>query len=114
MSSKIQFDVRNFTDNVSDFKTFHVDTSELNGAMLALQKSFPHLNTPDFVAINRWEDYRKQAKREFLQGFDDGYFGGLPTKPKMTEAYSEGYSDGYALAQMHDAHSYREENYNDN
>jgi hypothetical protein len=57
---------------------------------------------PDAVVMERWENYRQLVKREFLQGFDDGYFSGLPHKPKMSEAYSQGYNDGYALAQMQD------------
>lgn len=60
---------------------------------------------PDAVVMERWESYRHLVKREFLKGFDDGYFGGLPHSPKMSEAYSQGYSDGYALAQMHDYRS---------
>ena len=60
---------------------------------------------PDAVVMERWEDYRQQVKRDFLRGFDDGYFGGLPDKPKMSEAYSQGFGDGYALSQMQDHRS---------
>ena len=60
---------------------------------------------PDAVVMERWDSYRHLVKREFLKGFDDGYFGGLPHSPKMSEAYSQGYSDGYALAQMQDHRS---------
>ena len=116
MSEKLHFDARNHADNVSDRKMPclpYLDTGPLDDAMAALRKSFPHLNTPDAVVMNRWEDYRKQAKSQFLQGFDDGYFGNLSAEPKMTEAYSQGYNDGYALAQMHDANSDKEEGYDD-
>ena len=60
---------------------------------------------PDAVVMERWESYRRFVQRELLQGFDDGYFYGLPHKPKMSEAYSQGYNDGYALAQIHDRRS---------
>lgn len=60
---------------------------------------------PDAVVMARWESYRQFIKNQFFLGFDDGFSNRLPHKPKMSEAYSQGYSDGYALAQMQDRRS---------
>jgi hypothetical protein len=57
---------------------------------------------PSAIAMGRWEDYCNIIKNQFFLGFDDGLSNCLPHKPKMSEAYSQGYSDGYHLAQMRD------------
>ena len=116
MTDKIEFDGRNYSDNVSDRKMPqipYIDTAGLQEAMEALRVTFDlPAPPPDRVVMERWEDYRAQAKRDFLQGFDDGYFGRGPEKPRMSDPYSQGFNDGYALAQMQDAQS-DEEGYDD-
>ena len=116
MSDKLDWDGRNHSDNVSDRKMPeipYIDTAGLQEAMESLRVTFNlPAPPPDRAVMERWEDYRAQAKRDFLQGFDDGYFGRGPDKPRMSEPYSQGYSDGYALAQMQDAQS-DEEGYDD-
>lgn len=117
MGDKIDFDARNHNDNISDRKIPqipYIDTAGLQQSLEALRVTFNlPAPPPDRVVMECWEEYRHQAKREFLQGFDDGYFGRGPDKPKMSEPYSQGYSDGYALAQMQDAQSGQEEGYDD-
>jgi len=117
MEDKITFDGTNYVDNVSDRKMPQIpylDTLGLQETLESLRATFSLPSPPpDRVVMERWEEYRHQAKREFLQGFDDGNFGRLPDKPKMSEAYSQGYNDGYAFSQMQDAQS-GEEGYDDN
>lgn len=117
MTDKIKLDARNYADNLSDRRMPQIpylDTTSIQQSLDALRVSFMlPAPPPDRVVMECWEEYRHQAKREFLQGFDDGYFGRGPDKPKMSEPYSQGYSDGYALAQMQDAQSGDEEGYDD-
>lgn len=117
MGDKIDFDARNHNDNISDRKIPQIpylDTTSIQESLDLLKVTFNLPSPPpDRVVMERWEDYRHQAKRDFLQGFDDGYYGRAPESPRMSEPYSQGFNDGYALAQMHDAQSGDEEGYDD-
>lgn len=118
MNSELNWDGRNHLDNISDRKIPkipYLDTTSIQESLDLLRVTFNlPAPPPDRVVMERWEDYRHQAKREFLQGFDDGYYGRSPENPRMSEPYSQGYNDGYALAQMHDAQFDGEEGYDDN
>jgi len=109
MTSKPEFDGRNHADNISDRKIPEIpflDSSSIDESLKALRVTFNLPEPPpDRVVMERWEEYRHQAKREFLQGFDDGYFGRGPDRPRMSEPYSQGFNDGYALSQMQDHRS---------
>lgn len=117
MTDKVEFDARNHADNIGERKFVEIpylDTAGLQEALESLRVTFNlPAAPPDRVVMECWEEYRHKAKQEFLQGFDDGYFGRGPDKPRMSEPYSQGYADGYALAQMHDAQSEDEEGYDD-
>ncbi len=67
--------------------------------------------TPDACCMERWEVYKQSLKMQYFQGFDAGYFANYSPKPKMSEVYSQGYSDGYALAQCHDDFTSKEAGY---
>jgi len=48
-----------------------------------------------------WKDIMPLLAREYRQGFECGYFGRyMELKPRMSDAYSQGYARGYELAQM--------------
>ena len=89
MTDKVEFDARNHADNVGERKFVEIpylDTAGLQEALESLRVTFNlPAAPPDRVVMECWEEYRHKAKREFLQGFDDGYFGRGPDKPRMSE-----------------------------
>jgi hypothetical protein len=53
-----------------------------------------------------WKDIMPLLVREYRQGFECGYFGRyMELKPRMSDAYSQGYARGYELAQMEGANN---------
>lgn len=53
-----------------------------------------------------WKDLMPLLAREYRNGFECGYCGRyMELKPRMSDAYSQGYAQGYELAQMQDASS---------
>jgi hypothetical protein len=53
------------------------------------------------VLTQNWEKVVRLLAREFRDGFEAGYHGHyMELKPRMSDAYSQGYAAGYDLARM--------------
>jgi len=53
------------------------------------------------VLTQNWEKVVRLLAREFRDGFEAGYHGRyMELKPRMSDAYSQGYAAGYDLARV--------------
>lgn len=86
-----------------------IDTTPLDEAMAALEasitalKQHKQLDGCDENAMeDQFEDYCKSIKPKFAKGFEDGYLTAHYDNQDGSEAYHEGFRDGYTWSQMVD------------
>jgi len=86
-----------------------IDTSELDEAVASLAKSIETLKSgrqldsfDSSTMEERFEYYCEFIRKDFERGFEDGYLTAYYDNKDSSDAYHEGFRDGYQWSQMLD------------